>query len=139
MGRPELDAFLNRELPARLGVVGTVRRDGSPQVAPVWYRWDGERVTIWADEGRVWVENARRDPRVAFSVQEEGWPFAAVVLRGRAEVETGPGPEINAEIRRITRRYVPEERVEGYAAQWAELRTIVTIHPERITSWASAG
>ena len=96
-------------------------------------------MTVWADEGRVWVANAKRDPRVAFSVQEEDWPFAAVVMRGRAEVETGTSPEISAEIRRITQRYVPEERVESYVAQWSELRTIVTIHPERITSWPSTG
>ena len=139
MSREELDDFLGRERPTRLGVVGTVRRDGSPQVSPVWYRWDGERVTVWAEEGRVWVENAKRDPRVAFSVQDEGWPFPAVIVRGRAQVETGPGSEIGDEIRRITRRYVAEERVDAYVAQWAHLRTIVTIHPERISSWPAAG
>lgn len=135
----ELDAFLNRERPARLGVVATVRADGSPQVSPVWYRWDGGRVTVWAEEGRVWVENAKRDPRVAFSVQEEDWPFAAVVMRGRALVVTSEGAEVSDEIRRITRRYVPEERVETYVAEWAHLRTIVTIEPERVASWPAAG
>ena len=139
MSPEELDDFLGRERPARLGVVGTIRRDGSPQVSPVWYRWDGERVTVWAEEGRVWVENAKRDPRVAFSVQDEGWPFPAVIVRGRAQVETGPGSEIGDEIRRITRRYVAEERVDAYVAQWSHLRTIVTLHPERITSWPAAG
>jgi len=139
MDPDELDAFLNWEHPARLGVVGTLRTDGWPQVSPVWYRWDGKQVTIWADEGRIWVENARRDRRVAFSVQEEDWPFAAVVMRGRAGVVTGPDPEVSEEIRRITRRYVPEDGVEAYVARWADLRTIVTIKPERITSWPSAG
>jgi len=139
MSPHELATFLDREGPARLGVVGTLRVDGSPQVSPVWYRWDGERVTVWAAEGRVWVENAKRDPRVAFSVQEEDWPFPAVVVRGRAEVVTSDGPEVSEEIRRITRRYVPEERVEAYVARWADLRTIVTIYPDRITSWPTAG
>lgn len=139
MTSDELDAFLSRERPARLGVVGTLRTDGWPQVSPVWYRWDGKQVTIWAEEGRVWVENAKGDPRVAFSVQEEDWPFGAVVMRGRAGVVTGPDPGVSEEIRRITRRYVPEERVEAYVAQWADLRTIVTIYPDRITSWPAAG
>ena len=139
MDPDELDAFLNRERPARLGVVGTLGRDGSPHVVPVWYRWDGEAVTIWADEPRIWVQNLLRDDRVAFSVHEEDWPFPAVVLRGRAEVVVGDTPFVREEIRRITRRYVPEDGVEAYVARWAALETIVTIRPERITSWPAAG
>ena len=139
MTADELDAFLNRERPARLGVVGTLGRDGSPHVVPVWYRWDGKVVTIWADEPRIWVQNLLRDGRAAFSVHEEDWPFPAVVLRGRAEVVVGDTPFVREEIRRITRRYVSEDGVEAYVARWATLRTIVTIYPERIASWPAAG
>jgi len=139
MDPDELDAFLNRERPARLGVVGTLGLDGSPHLVPVWYRWDGEAVTIWADEPRIWVQNLLRDGRVAFSVQEEDWPFPAVVMRGRADVVAGDTLFVQGEIRRITRRYVPEDGVEAYVARWAELETIVTIRPERITSWPAAG
>jgi len=59
-------------------------------------------VRIWSGEERVWVKNARRDPRIAFSIQEEKAPFAAVIMRGRAEVATGDDPEIAAEVRRDT-------------------------------------
>ena len=132
----EVTAFLDRTKPALLGVVGTLRADGSPHVVPVWYRYDGAAVHIWSDEGRGWVRNLRRDPRVAFSVQEPEPPFAAVLMRGQAEVRTGDDEALLTEIRMITSRYIERSDVESYIAGWAHLQTIVTIRPERITSWA---
>lgn len=128
-------AFLDRELPAMLGVVGTLMRDGAPHVVPVWYRFDGERVHVWTLESRLWVQNLLRDNRAAFSVQEEAEPYGAVLMRGRAAVETGDGQGISNEIRRITRRYVAATGVEGYIKDWLRLRTIVTITPEKIMVW----
>lgn len=136
MNPEEIDAFLARTGPAMLGVVGTLEEDGSPHVVPVWYRYDGERVHVWTDERRRWVRNVARDPRVAFSVQEPGPPYAAAVIHGRADVTTGGGEEISDEIRRITERYIEPEAVAAYIAGWAHLRTVVTIRPERISSWA---
>jgi PPOX class probable F420-dependent enzyme len=135
MSPAELLRFLDRTQPALVGVVGTVRKNGSPHVVPVWYRWDGEAVLVWTDEGRGWVRNAVRDPRVAFSVQEPEAPYAAVVMHGEAEVRTSGDPETEAEIRRITARYIEEAQVDEYIAGWAELRTILTIRPSSINSW----
>jgi PPOX class probable F420-dependent enzyme len=139
MARDELDAFLRGGHPGRIGVVATTMPDGSPHAVPVWYRWDGAAVTVWAGAERRWVLNLVADPRVAFSVQEELPPYAAVLMRGHAEGATGVAPELEAEIVRICRCYLPEDRVEAYAAEWGDLRTIVTIRPDRIASWPSAG
>src|SRR3712207_8687354 len=84
-----VQGFLDRVRPALLGVVSTLLADGSPHGVPVWYRYDGAAVHIWTHEERLWVRNVRRDARVAFSVQEIEPPFAAVVMRGTAEVTTG--------------------------------------------------
>jgi hypothetical protein len=59
------------------------------------------------------------------------------MMRGRAEVNTGDGSEIDDEIRRITRRYIPGVEVEAYIADWLDLRTIVSIAPDKITAWGS--
>ncbi len=135
IGPEEIRAFLQRAWPTLLGVVGTIRADGSPHVVPVWYRYDGECVHIWTHEKRVWVQNIARDNRVAFSVQEAQPPFAAVTLRGRAEIVTSAGQDVSEEIHRITRRYIPEAEVEDYIREWLHLRTIVRIKPEKITAW----
>jgi PPOX class probable F420-dependent enzyme len=135
MSPSEVTAFLDRTEPALLGVVGTLRGDGSPNVVPVWYRYDGAAVYIWSDDGRGWVRNLRRDPRVAFSVQELEPPYAAVLMRGRAEIRTSNDQDVTDEIRRITSRYIEGPEVESYIAGWVRLRTIVTIHPEKVISW----
>lgn len=135
MSPEEITQFLSRVEPALLGVVGTLGRNGSPRLAPVWFRYDGERVHIWTDEQRRWVRNLLRDPRVAFSVQEPAPPYAAVVMQGRAEVTTGDAQAVSDEVRRITARYIEPQSVDAYIAGWAHLRTLVTIRPERVSSW----
>ena len=131
----EIRAFLDRSWPTMLGVVGTVRADGAPHIVPVWYRYDGETVSIWTHEERGWVQNLARDNRVAFSVQEDQPPFAAVLIRGRAEIITGDTQEVSAEIRRITERYVEAAGVNSYIQSWAHLKTIIRIKPEKIVAW----
>jgi PPOX class probable F420-dependent enzyme len=135
MDSEQLAAFLKRTGPALVGVVATIRSDGSPHAVPVWYRWDGEVVNIWTLDGRRWVANIRRDQRVGFSVQETEPPFAAVVMRGTAQVMTDAGPEVDQEIRAIAHRYLAEAELDDYLAAWAEARTLVRIHPSAIRSW----
>ena len=130
--RPEVQALLDRELPGLLGVIGTNSEDGYPHLVPVWYRWDGSAVHIWTEESRLWVRNLVRDPLVGFSVQEPGEPYAAVTIKGQASVDTGDSQEIDAEIERITRRYVPAPEVRDYIRGYAGLRTVVHIKPAGI-------
>ena len=99
---------------------------------PVWYRWDGQAVLVWTLEARAWVRNVQRDPKAGVSVQEGD---VAVMMKGRASVHTSDGPEVDEEIRRITRRYVGDDEVEGYIADWPELRTIVRIEPRSLFIW----
>jgi hypothetical protein len=81
------------------------------------------------------VRNLRRDPRVAFSVQEAKLPYGAVTMRGRAEICTAAA-DAEDEIWRITHRYLMENEVEGYVTAWSHLRTIVCIHPAATRAWS---
>jgi PPOX class probable F420-dependent enzyme len=132
MEQDEINVFLDQENPALVGVVATTRADGSPHVVPVWYRWDGHAVRVWTHEERLWVRNLRRDPRIAFSVQESKPPFGAVTMRGQAEIGTAVTED---EIRRITCRYLTEDELDAYVAEWSHLRSIVSIHPAAIQAW----
>ena len=138
MTKHEMNVFLGAKRPARLGVVATVRKDGCPQVVPVWYGWSEGRVKIWTTDERAWVQNAQRNARVAFSVHGDR-PYPAVIMRGTADVMTEHSPEVQAVILDITRRYLAEEEVAAYIEAWRELHTIVTITPDRIVSWPTAG
>jgi len=139
MSTAELESFLAQTFPTPLGVIATLRRDGSPHIVPVWFRWDAGAVTIWTAETRAWVQNLLRDSRVAFSVQTFEEPYPAVMMRGSATVATADDAATAEEIRAITRRYIAPGDVKGYIARWPDLRTIVTITPAHIVSWSAGG
>ena len=131
---PKTHDFLNRE-PGLLAVIGTNGKHGYPLMVPVWFRWDGEAIVVWSLASRTWIQNLIRDPKAGVTVQEEAAPQMAVIMRGEASIETSDGPHVDEEIRRITRRYVSEEKVEGYIRDWSSLRTIVRIVPRKIFVW----
>lgn len=101
----------------RTGKLATVRADGRPHVAPVWFLLEGEAngetLVFTTAEDTVKGRNIRRDGRVSVSVDEETPPFAFVLVEGRAEVS-----EDAADLRywatRIASRYMGEELAESY-------------------------
>src|SRR5260370_37946999 len=70
------------EKPA-FGNLGTLMKDGSPQVTPVWVDYDGKFVRFNSAKGRVKDKNIRRDPRVYISLQDPASPYRYLELRGR--------------------------------------------------------
>src|SRR5580692_13119799 len=52
------------------GKLGTIMKDGSPQVTPIWVDYDGKYVRFNSALGRVTDKNVRRDPRVSISLQD---------------------------------------------------------------------
>ncbi|WP_116044174.1 TIGR03618 family F420-dependent PPOX class oxidoreductase [Amycolatopsis palatopharyngis] len=139
MHEAELEAFLAQTFPTPLGVIATLRRDGSPHVVPVWFRWDSGLVHLWTTENRVWVRNLLRDKRAAFSVQTFEDPYPAVMIRGEATARTADDVTTVEQAQAISRRYLPPDDVEAYVARWSDLRTIVTIVPDHIVSWSVGG
>ncbi|MCZ0204977.1 PPOX class F420-dependent oxidoreductase [Streptomyces achromogenes] len=97
----------------RTGKLSTVRGDGSPHVAPVWFLLDGDDLVLTTGKDTVKGRNLIRDGRVALCVDDERPPFHFVVLNGEAEVS-----EDLAELRhwatRIAARYVGEDNAEEY-------------------------
>jgi PPOX class probable F420-dependent enzyme len=129
-----LDATARQLLdrPGLLGVVCTLRRDGAPQANPLWFRRAGDQIHIWTAEDRRWVKNIKRTPRVAFSVHENGSPWASVTIRGTAVLTDLAPDETLEEIRRISERYLAADEVDAYIEDWPQTRSIVTIHPEAV-------
>ncbi|MFC5657219.1 PPOX class F420-dependent oxidoreductase [Streptomyces nogalater] len=100
----------------RTGKLSTVRADGSPHVAPVWFLLEGDDLVLTTGKDTVKGRNLARDGRVALCVDDDRPPFHFVVLNGQAEVS-----EDLAELRqwatRIAARYVGEDSAEEYGAR----------------------
>ena len=86
MTAEEIRAFLLHD-PAWTGKLATVRADGRPHVAPIWFDLDGETIVFTTWHETVKAANLQHDPRVALTVDDETPPFAFVLVEGTAEIE----------------------------------------------------
>jgi len=64
--------------------VAGIRKDGTPQLSPNWFYWDGERFYISITRTRAKYAIFRRDPRVTLAI-DDSTAFRAVVVRGTVE------------------------------------------------------
>jgi len=84
------------EKPA-FGNLGTLMKDGSPQVTPIWVDYDGKFVRFNSAKGRVKDKNIRRDPRVSVAIQDPANPYRYLEIRGKVVeiTETARDDHIN--------------------------------------------
>ncbi|MBB4664093.1 PPOX class F420-dependent oxidoreductase [Conexibacter arvalis] len=108
--------------------VATLRRDGTPHVAPVWVDVEGDTVVLNSAKGRVWPANLRRDPRVTLTIANRENQYEYVSIRGRLAEETTDGAD--AHIDAMAKKYLGQD--EYPFRQPGEERIIVRIEPERV-------
>jgi len=130
----QVRAFLTAS-PARTGKLATVRADGRPHVAPVWYDVDDEGSLVFnTGESTVKGRNLRRDPRASLCVDDERPPFSFVVVEGVVEISDDL-EEVRRWAARIGGRYMGAERAEEYGARnGVHGELVVRLRPERTVS-----
>lgn len=97
----------------RTGKLSTVRADGSPHIAPIWFLLDGDDLVFNTGKETVKGRNLARDGRVALCVDDDQPPFAFVVLQGRAELSEDID-QLQHWAARIGARYMGEDRAEEF-------------------------
>jgi PPOX class probable F420-dependent enzyme len=102
--------------------LATVRPDGSPQVNPMWFVWDGEVVRFTHTDERQKFRNLKADPRVAISIQDPENPYRYLEVRGVVS-DISPDPE-GAFYRELAVRY---GRDRGNAPRDAAHRVIIAV------------
>ena len=65
-----------------LGHLATVDGNGSPQVNPVWFFWDGEHVLLSVKPETTKYRNLRGNPDVAMSISDPARPDRYLEIRG---------------------------------------------------------
>lgn len=114
MTKDEWQRFLS--VGTRTGKLATVRTDGSPHVAPVWFLMDGDELVFNTGADTVKGRNLARDGRVALCVDDDRPPFSFVVVQGSAEISDDL-PDVRHWATRIAARYMGEDRAEEYGAR----------------------
>lgn len=93
--------------------VATVREDGRPHVAPVWFVMDGKDIIFTTWHESVKARNLQRDPRVCLCVDYEKPPFHFVQVEGEVEITDNPD-NTRYWATKIGGRYMGQEQAEAF-------------------------
>jgi PPOX class probable F420-dependent enzyme len=112
-----------------LGVVTTIRADGSPHNTVVWVDVEDGVPSFNTAYGRAKPRHLEQNPRVAITVVDPGNPYHWLAVDGSAELTTEGA---DAQIDRLAKKYIGADsypnRVEG------EQRVTVRVRPEHVTA-----
>jgi PPOX class probable F420-dependent enzyme len=136
MTEEEVHAFLTA-LPARTGKLATVRADGRPHVAPVWYVVDDDGALCFnTGETTVKGRNLRRDPRAAMCIDDDRPPFSFVMIEGSVEIIRDLA-QVREWAARIGGRYMGVERASTYGERnGVEGELLIRLRPDSVHSAA---
>ena len=129
MDAAEARAFLAAG--ARTAKIATASPKGKPHVAPVWFIVDGEDLVFITTATSAKGRHLHANPRAAAVVEDDSFPYAFVVVRGRVTLDDEP-PDRLEWATRIASRYVPGRAGEFGARNDAPGETVVRLHLERV-------
>ncbi len=98
---------------ARTAKLATVRADGRPHVAPIWFDLDGDDLIFTTWHESVKAANLRRDPRVCLCIDDEAPPFAFVQIEGEVTISEDM-EDLRRWAARISGRYMGADQAEAY-------------------------
>ena len=98
----------------RTGKLATVREDGRPHVAPIWFVLDGDDLIFNTWHESVKGKNLVRDGRIALTVDEEIAPYAFVLVEGTVEITEDDPVESLKWATRIGARYMGQDQAEAF-------------------------
>ena len=108
--------------------LATLNPDGSPQVTPVWFEYDGQHVVVNTARGRVKDRNLQHEPRVALSIMDPANPYRYLGIQGRVTEMTETGAD--AGIDRLAKKYLGKDKYPWRGPN--EVRVLVKITPDKI-------
>ena len=121
----------------RTGKLATVRTDGAPHCAPIWFVLDGDDLLFMTWHESIKGRSLQQDRRVALVVDDDAFPYAFVLVEGTVTILTDDATR-RLWSERIARRYVPPDLVGQVASrndQPGEL--VLRITPTRVVARAA--
>lgn len=130
MTKAEIRSFLTDTV--RTGKLATVRADGRPHVAPIWFVLDGDDLIFNTWHTSVKAKNMQHNPRVSLCVDDESPPFAFVIIEGTVEI-TEDADALLKWATRIGGKYMGQDKAEAYGKRnGVEGELLVRVKPTKI-------
>ena len=124
---PYLDLVQKKKAFAALA---TIMPDGSPQVTPVWFDYDGTLVRVNTAKGRVKARNMSEGARVALVITDPDNPYRYVQVRGRVERVSEAGADRH--IDSLAKKYLGKDTYPNRRP--GEVRITVEITPIAVST-----
>ncbi len=120
--------LLTREKKA-FAFLALAKQDGTPQVTPIWFDYDGKHFIINTARGRVKDKILRKHPTVAMLITDPGNPYRYLQVRGKVidQTEVGGYDMICS----LNEKYHGNR---NYPKHEGEVRVTYKILPERFAS-----
>src|SRR3954462_2288097 len=113
MSDEEVREFITT-MPPHTGKLATVRADGRPHVAPVWYAVDDDgSIVFTTGEDTVKGRNLARTGYAAMSIDDERPPFSFVLVEGPVELSDDMD-ELRHWAPILGSRYMGEDTAEAF-------------------------
>lgn len=115
--------------------LGSIRPDGRPHLVPVWFDWDGEKLTVFSEPDNQKIANMRHDHRVILAHDDTHGGGDVVLFEGEATLTDERASDV------ISAAYV-----EKYGAQMetmglnrdsmaSQYSQVIRIEPTRFMGW----
>jgi PPOX class probable F420-dependent enzyme len=115
--------------------LGTVNKDGSPQVTPTWIdiiekgeNGNEAMILVNTAKDRIKQRNVSRDSRVSISIVDEDNPYSMITVKGRVIEQTTKGADEH--IDKLAKRYLNAEKYPAHSP--SVKRIILKVKPEKI-------
>ncbi|MCH7621167.1 MAG: PPOX class F420-dependent oxidoreductase [Chloroflexi bacterium] len=131
LSQAEIDSQLAKPHVAHLV---SIRADGRPHVAPVWYAREGGRVWVMTGSGTAKARNIANNPAVSLSIAAPGRPYWYIVLEGEATLTTH---NLESIVPNICTRYDGPIRGAEFARELLtdEDMVLIDFRIDRVVSW----
>ena len=106
--------------------LATTMPDGSPQVTPVWFDYEGGRIRVNTAKGRVKARNMKTGVPVALAIMDPDEPYRYLQVRGRVRRVQEEGAD--AHIDSLAKKYLGKDKYPF--RQPGEVRVMYEIEPK---------
>lgn len=113
-------------LDAPFGTLGTIDRQGLPQLTEVWFLHEDGELKLWLNRRRAKTRNLRERPECSLLVLDLENPRRYLEVRGRARIE--PDPDYAYAAKLGAKYGMDLGGIDGPG----ESRVVVTIEPEKV-------
>ena len=111
-----------------LAFLGTLSKDGSPHVTPVWAEMVDDLILINTFESSAKNRHITQDNRIALAIVDQSNPFNMASIKGRVIEQTSQGADEH--LKRLAKKYLGIGKY--YYRKPSHKRIILKIKPEKV-------